>query len=123
MDTYREWLQVYPGEDDFWDGPWQRKFPIMELGTGDMLGIDLGDPQAVTYLNHDGDHTAHGFWLGLDFEDYIDRLSLLGCVGGEDWQIAPFLSGPRSLLEVEGPNARLWRDWFGIAIPYPPVVQ
>jgi hypothetical protein len=117
METYRGWLEVFPNRDDFWDGPWQDKFPVLEVGNGDMLAIDLGEQQAVVYLSHEGDDSVHGYWLGRDFEDYVDRLSLLGCVGSEDWQLKPFVSGPRSLLETNGANAMKWREWFGLRLP------
>ena len=52
-----------------------------------------------------------------DFDDYVDRFSLLGCVGSEDWQLKPFVSGPRSLLETNGATAKQWREWFGLRLP------
>jgi hypothetical protein len=118
-DTYRQWLETFTNPTDKYDEPWQNKFPVLEVGTGDMLGIDLSnaDQQPVVYLSHEGDDSVHGFWLGQDFEDYVDRLSLLGCVGSEDWQLLPFVSGPRSLLETNGANARHWREWFGLRFP------
>jgi hypothetical protein len=117
LETYRGWLKVFADPTDFWDGPWQNKFPVLEVGNGDMLAIDLGELQPVVYLSHEGDDSVHGYWLGRDFEDYVDRLSLLGCVGSEDWQLKPFVSGPRSLLETDGANARHWREWFGLRLP------
>src|SRR5205814_1865130 len=80
--TYRGWLEISVNPNDFWDGPWQNKFPVLEVGNGDMLAIELGSAskQPVVYLSHEGDNLVHGYWLGTDFEDYIDRLSLLGCV-------------------------------------------
>ncbi len=117
FDIYRDCLGVFSYPDDYWDGPWQNKFPVLEVMNGDMLGIDIGEEQPVVYLSHEGDDSVHGYWLGKDFEDYVDRLSLLGCVGSEDWQLKPFVSGPRSLLETEGANARNWREWFGLQLP------
>jgi hypothetical protein len=115
--TYLSWLEVFKDPNDFWDGPWQKKFPILEVGNGDMVVIDQVAPHPVIYLSHEGDDTLHGFWLGRDFEDYVDRLSLLGCVGSEDWQLAPFVSGPRSFLETDGANAKHWREWLGLRLP------
>jgi len=119
QETYQSCLELFSNPTDYWDGPWQDKFPVLEVGNGDMLGIDLTNPdqQPVVYLSHEGDDSVHGYWLGTDFEDYIDRLSLLGCVGSEDWQLKPFVSGPRSLLETTGENARQWREWFGLRLP------
>jgi hypothetical protein len=52
-----------------------------------MLGIVLATPgrEPVVFLSHDGGE-GHGDWLGRDFEDYVDRLGRLGCIGAEDWQ-------------------------------------
>lgn len=114
--TYQEWLKAFTDPADKYDGPWQSKFPILEVGNGDIIAIDISQQhkQPVVYLSHEGDDTIHGYWLGRDFEDYVDRLTKLGCVGAEDWQLAPFVSGPRSFLDTEGANAKLWLDWFGI---------
>jgi hypothetical protein len=118
-DTYQAWLRAFPLTDDKYDGPWHNKFPVLEVGNGDMLAIDLSvtDPQPVVYLSHEGDDSLHGFWLGRDYEDYIDRLIQLGCVGSEDWQLLPFVSGPRSSLLPDGENGQQWRKWFGLAFP------
>lgn len=114
--TYRGWLEIFTDPDDKYDGPWQGKFPLMDIGNGDMLSIDprQADGQPVVYLSHEGDDSLHGYWLGRDFEDYIDRLNRLGCVGSEDWQLTPFVSGPHSLLDPDGTKAKLWRDWLGL---------
>lgn len=48
LETYRGWLEIFPNPNDFWDGPWQNKFPVLEVGNGDMLAIDLGEQQAVS---------------------------------------------------------------------------
>jgi SMI1 / KNR4 family (SUKH-1) len=114
--NYQQWLEAFTDPEDKYDGPWQNKFPVLEVGNGDMLAIELRsrEEQPVVYLSHDGDDTLHGFWLGHDFEDYIDRLSQLGCVGAEDWQMAPFVNGPRTCLDFNGTNAKLWREWFGL---------
>jgi hypothetical protein len=114
--TYQEWLTIFTDPNDKYDGPWQNKFPVLEVCNGDMIAVDISTEatQPVVYLSHEGDDTVHGFWLGRDYEDYIDRLTLLGCVGAEDWQLAPFLPGPRTYLDTDGDNAKLWRDWFGL---------
>ncbi len=117
LETYRGWLTVFSDPNDIWDAPWHNKFPVLEVGNGDMIAIDLSDQQAVVYLSHEGDDSVHGYWLGRDFEDYIDRLSQLGCVGSEDWQLKPFVSSARSLLETNGENAKHWREWFGLHLP------
>jgi hypothetical protein len=117
-ERYHDWLKAFPLVNDKYDGPWHNKFPVLEVGNGDMLAIDVSAPnqQPVVYLSHEGDDSLHGFWLGRDFEDYVDRLSLLGCVGAEDWQLLPFVSGSRSSLETDSTNARHWRTWFGLEL-------
>ncbi len=117
--AHRGWIEnCFSDPANEYDRVWHNKFPVLEIGNGDMLGIDTSDPseQPVVYLSHE-DGSEHGYWLGRDFRDYIDRLSLLGCVGSEDWQLTPFLSDPRSLLETDSANARQWREWFGLQLP------
>jgi hypothetical protein len=128
QNTHRKWIEgCFTGKQPpDWEKPshlieydlvWHGKFAFLEIGNGDMIAIDIaraGD-QPVVYLSHE-DGSKHGYWLGRDFEDYVDRLSLLGCVGSEDSQLAPFLSGPHSLLDTDGPNARQWREWFGLRL-------
>jgi cell wall assembly regulator SMI1 len=113
---YRGWVAgCFSDPDDPYDAVWHRKLVFLEIGTGDMLGIDLATPgrEPVVFLSHDGGE-RHGCWLGWDFEDYVDRLSRLGCVGAEDWQLAPFVGDARSGLLPESPAARRWRGWFGL---------
>jgi hypothetical protein len=116
MNTYREWIgRCFSDPTDAYDSVWYGKFPFMEIRNGDILGIDIASPeqQPVVYLSHD-DGEAHGYWLGSDFEDYVDRLSLLGCVGAEEWQQSVFFTGPRDLLQVDNEKARLWREWLNV---------
>jgi hypothetical protein len=113
---YRGWVAgCFSNPDDPYDEVWHHKLAILEIGTGDMLGIDLATPgrEPVVFLSHDGSE-RHGYWLGRDFENYVDCLSRLGCVGAEDWQWAPFVEDARSALLPEGPAAGRWRDWFGL---------
>jgi hypothetical protein len=127
--SHREWIDgCFTGKQPAdWEKPqylieydlvWHGKFAFLEVGNGDMIAIDVAhaDEQPVVYLSHE-DGSQHGYRLGRDFEDYVDRLSLLGCVGSENWQLAPFLSAPRSLLETNSENARLWRQWIGLRLP------
>jgi hypothetical protein len=114
---YRGWVTgCFNNPDDPYDRVWHGKLAIVEVGTGDMLGIDLTTPgsEPVVFLSHDGSE-QHGYRLGEDFEDYVDRLSRLGCVGAEDWQWAPFVDDAHSGLLPEGPAAARWRGWFGLA--------
>ena len=115
-DTYRSWIQdCFSDPKKPYDRIWHNKFPIGEVGNGDMLAIDIGKPksQPVVYLSHD-DSREHGYRLGSDIQDYIDRLTLLGCVGPECWQFSPFLKGPRAFLQTSSKAAKTWRRWFGL---------
>lgn len=111
--TRREWIaRVFSDPSDPYDRVWHEKLAFMEVPNGDLLAVDLARPGApVVYLSHD-DGAGHGYLLGRDFADFIDRWSTLGCPGPEDWQMLPFLGGPTSLLEVTGTNARAWRQAF-----------
>ncbi|MGV3719452.1 MAG: SMI1/KNR4 family protein [Actinomycetota bacterium] len=114
-ESRRSWISsVFPDPENEYDRVWHQKLAFMEVGNGDLLALDLGQEGApVVYLSHDGGE-SHGYLLGRDFADFIDRWSLLGCPGAEDWQMAPFLSGPTSYLEVQGERAAQWRSVFGM---------
>lgn len=116
---YKGWLaDCWTDPDDWYGGVWYNKFPFLEVGNGDLVAIEMGVPdcEAVVFLSHD-DGEGHGYWLGADFEDYVDRLSRLGCPGAEDDGWIVFTAGSRSLLLPDGDNARQWRDWFGLSLP------
>jgi hypothetical protein len=111
----RGWVRnVFPDPENSYDRVWHDKLAIHEVGNGDLLALDLVAPgNPLVYLSHD-DGEGHGYALGSDFCDAMSRWTRLGCVGAEDWQWLPFVSGPSSGLIVDGDNARRWRDWFGI---------
>ena len=114
-----EWLKwidvVFPDPTETYDAVWHDKFPVMEVPNGDMIAIDQRshDDESVVYLSHD-DGQGHGFVLGGDFVDFIDRWSKLGCPGPEDWEWLRFCGSPKSGLEPEGDSGRAWREWFGL---------
>lgn len=114
---WQKWIAVvFPDRSDSYDVVWHDKFPIMEVPNGDMIGIDLATPdrETVIYLSHE-DGKAHGFVLGADFVDFIDRWSKLGCPGPEEWEWLRFCGSPTSGLEPDGDAGRAWRKWFGLA--------
>jgi cell wall assembly regulator SMI1 len=94
---------------------WHHKLPFQAVANGDLLALDLrpGTEAAVVYLSHEGDQ-EHGYLLGSDFADFLDRWSELGCPGPEAWLLAPFLAGPCALLDPRGPNAIRWKESFGM---------
>lgn len=111
----QEWIDtVFSNPDDAYDLVWHDKLAFHSVPNGDMLAISLADQdQPVVYLSHEGGE-SHGYALGRDFIDYLDRLSRLGCPGSEDWQWMPFTTSPKSYLDPECNNARLWLEWFGM---------
>src|SRR5262249_30387477 len=96
---------------DDYDRVWWNKLPFLKVGNGDMVAIDtaIEGAEPVVYLSHE-DGPGHGVWLGSSFADYIERLSLIGCPGAEDWQWIPFVDGPRSLLLPSSPKGLAWRE-------------
>ena len=116
--TLKGWVDgCFRDASNAYDAIWHNKFAFHEVGNGDMLAIEQGLPgrQPVVYLSHD-DGQGHGYWLGADFEDFVDRHSKIGCVGAEDWQWLPFVDGPKSFLQPDGDSARSWREWFGLSV-------
>ena len=111
---YQEWLKVFDVNDPY-DRIWYGKLAFAEVGNGDNIAFDIKHAQdaPVLYLSHDGGE-GHGYWLGDDFVDFVERTSLLGHPGYEDWQMMPFLTDATSGLDVYGENAREWRKWFGL---------
>jgi cell wall assembly regulator SMI1 len=125
--THREWIKKcftarstpdWPDKESDttmieYDLVWHNKFPFLEVGNGDMLGIDTTRERSgpVIYLSHE-DGACHGFVVGNDFEDYVDRLTALAFVGSEDWQLEPFLTDPISGLRTPGDTYDAWRHWL-----------
>jgi hypothetical protein len=114
--AHRNWIEACFGDpDNPYDAVWHNKMAVAEVGNGDMIAIELGhsERQPVVYLSHD-DGEGHGFWLGADFCDFIERHTQLGCPGLEDWQWLPFTSSATSYLDPFGRNAIAWQEWFGL---------
>ncbi|MEV5027944.1 SMI1/KNR4 family protein [Paenibacillus sp. LPE1-1-1.1] len=114
----KRWEQeVFSDEEDEYDRVWHNKLGLMEVGNGDYIAFDLSisnDPPVV-YLSHD-DGEGHGYILGHNFIDFIDKWTKIGCVGCEDWQLLPFMEGPSTGIQPDLPNAQLWRNWLNIKI-------
>lgn len=112
---HQDWLDnCFSDPTDDYGSVWYGKLPFLVVGNGDMVAIALDEPgEPVVYLSHD-DGEGHGYRLGSDFVDYVERLSILDCPGAEDWQWLPFVSGPESGLMPESENGIKWRSWFGL---------
>lgn len=112
------WISsCFPNINDDYDAVWHNKLAFTEVGNGDLLALDLShsDTAPVIYLSHD-DGEGHGYKLADNFEDFINRWSLLGCPGPDDILLWPFVISPESGLQPHGENAQRWREWFGLQI-------
>lgn len=111
----QDWVEnCFPNIDDPYDRVWHNKLAFLPVGNGDMLAIDLLVQEGpVVYLSHE-DGNLHGSVLGKDFSDFIDRWSLIGFVGAEDWQLENFIHPGMKGLDSNGENAKAWREWFGL---------
>jgi hypothetical protein len=128
--THRDWIEHcftakstprWPDKDSDkraieYDLVWHYKFAFLEVGNGDMVGIDIGHAadQPVVYLSHE-DGPCHGYRLGNDFEDYVDRLTALAFVGAEDVQLPLFLPNAAQGLQTASKKAIEWQRWLGLA--------
>jgi len=112
------WItQVFPNRDDPYDRVWHQKLAFMPIQNGDYLTIDLqaGDDGPVVYASHD-DGEGHGYAFGANFIDFIDRWTQLGCPGGEDWQILPFVESAISYINPHSTNAANWKGIIDLRI-------
>lgn len=114
------WIEaVFSDPEDPYARVWHGKLAFMFVANGDQIAFDMSNPPEapVVYLSHDGGE-GHGYLLGHSFQDFIDRWSILGCPGNEDWQMMPFMSSATSGLDPYGEVAQRWRKWFGLTLPF-----
>ncbi|MBP89732.1 MAG: SMI1/KNR4 family protein [Planctomycetaceae bacterium] len=112
----RGWQKnVFADPKDEYDAVWHNKLGFMQVPNGDVIAFDLkgGDDPPVVYLSHE-DGECHGYRLGDNFIDFVDRWTRIGCPGPEDWQMSPFLASPQSGFGTDSTNASEWRKWFGM---------
>ncbi|MBU1308997.1 MAG: SMI1/KNR4 family protein [Gammaproteobacteria bacterium] len=110
------WVErCFPNKDDPYDVVWHNKLAFHEVGNGDYLAIDLSSPgsEPVVYLSHD-DGDGHGVELANNFKDFLCESSLIGCVGGEDWQQLPFIENGKKHIDGNCGNAIRLRKALGI---------
>ena len=111
------WVEsCLPNPNGRYDRVWHNKFSFMAVANGDHVAIDRArkNSSPVAYLSHD-DGEGHGFKLGSDFIDFMDRWTCLGCPGPEDWRWVPFTADSKSYLDPACPMARRWLKWFGLS--------
>ncbi|MDG0809114.1 SMI1/KNR4 family protein [Cohnella rhizosphaerae] len=111
-------LEVFSNFEDDYDRIWHNKLGLMEVGNGDYLAFDLSIPidPPVIYLSHDGGE-GHGYILGNNFIDFMNRWTRIGCVGCEDWQLMPFMNDSSMGILPDGKNAIQWRKYLKVQLP------
>jgi hypothetical protein len=108
----REWVKTCFGDaDDEYNSVWHTSLAFLAVANGDMVAIDLADSSdgPVVYLSHEQGE-GHGVVLGLNYADFIDRWSRIGCVGPEDWLLMRFVSSSGELLDPGAKAALKWRQ-------------
>jgi hypothetical protein len=95
---------------------WQDKIPFHAILNGDFIAIDASssESQSIVYLSHELCF-SHGYVLGADFIDFMDRWSAIGCPDDDIWP--GFVSEKGGYIDFDHPNTALWCDWFGIPVP------
>lgn len=93
------------------------KLPIVEIGNGDFIAVDLKTAQMV-YLSHeDSDRQAHGRVVADNFTDFITRWSWTCLVWPDYMPEEPFFKSGK--LAEPSAELTLWHDWLRGA-PLPP---
>jgi hypothetical protein len=92
---------------------WENQFPFADLINGDMLTIDVSNPdgpQPVRYFSHELEG-LHGRALAPDFFTFVTVLSQLGWAGDthDDWFdfVAP-QDGDKAYLSLDAEGSREW---------------
>jgi hypothetical protein len=109
--------EVFRDENDAYDKVWHNKLAFVDIENGDYLAFDLSIPDdpPVIYLSHD-DGEGHGYRLGDNFIDFMDKWIRVGCVGCEEWQLTPFMDSSTSGINPDSVNAQLWCKWLDVRI-------
>jgi len=106
-----------PDDEEERDDPYawtmDNKFAFVSVPNGDFIAFDLfqAADSPVVYLSHEG-YEGHGYRLGNNFIDFIDRWTMIGCPGSEGWRIIPFLPSSTSGIDSMGATAVQWRNWL-----------
>jgi hypothetical protein len=91
------------------------KFCFLNVGNGDRIAIDLSensDGKVIYLACHFEDEPGHGYFLGENFIDFIDRWTQIGCVGSEIWQIMEFTNSPTSYINLDSEISVKWREFL-----------
>ena len=92
---------------------WQHKFPFQSIANGDFLAINTapGERQYVVYLSHEV-AGSHGYRLGSDFLDFMERLTSIGCPSDDIWP--KLIRSREQYIDLDHPNVRAWCEWLGL---------
>ncbi len=109
------WIQsVFSDPTDPYNAVWHNTLLVISVGNGDYIGINTqSDDGFVTYVSHEGCEALHGRVLADNFLDFMNRWSLLGCVGPDDWQLKIFVE--ERGLNPFGETGGRWRKWLGLS--------
>ncbi len=113
-DYYLGWMDaVFAQQQKEADPTWLKKIPFINVLNGDMIAFgeatDEGHP--VVYLSHE-QSDLHGYPLGKNFVDFMNRWSNIGCIGTEDWQLEPFYDFRKKELKLDGREVGKWKEWL-----------
>ncbi|KQL43947.1 1,3-beta-glucan synthase regulator [Brevibacillus choshinensis] len=102
---------VFTNREDEYDAVWHNKLAFLAVGNGDYIAFDLNgnDDPPVVYLSHD-DGEGHGYIIGENFRDFMDKWSRIAFVGAEDWQWIPFTMNINSGIVPDGEAANEFRS-------------
>ncbi|MFJ5789446.1 SMI1/KNR4 family protein [Lysinibacillus sp. NPDC093197] len=118
-DDKNGWVtEVFSNPNNEYDKVWHHTLAFYEVGNGDYFAFDLVDnsPDAcVVYLSHD-DGEGHGYKLGDNFIDFLEKWSRVAFAGGEDWQWLPFTSNSQSGILPESQSAKMFRSLLKLPI-------
>ncbi|WNR42930.1 SMI1/KNR4 family protein [Paenibacillus roseipurpureus] len=111
-DDRKGWIEnVFPNSEDEYDVVWHNKLAFLAVGNGDYIAFELNgseDPPVV-YLSHD-DGEGHGYKIGDNFLDFLEKWSKIAFVGAEDWQWLPFTTNKNSGIISDGHAAIEFRS-------------
>lgn len=114
-ESRKKWIErAFRNPNNPYDAVWHNKLAFTGPANGDLIAIDRATDRVV-YLSHDG-HELHGKVLGVDFTNFMDHWSRLGCVGPAGWEIQPFVAEGDNGIDSHGISARKWRFWFGMRV-------
>ncbi|KQL43665.1 hypothetical protein AN963_29940 [Brevibacillus choshinensis] len=105
--------EYHMNTDDPISKVWHNKLIFCDVGKGDFLAFDLteGPDCPVVYLSRNNIQ-GHGYLLGKNFIDFMDRWTAIGCLGPDFSQINRFISSSTKQLDPNGTYAKKWINWI-----------